>query len=638
MRWISLILVAACGNSLPPPGSCDTPTTGTPDVRLVPLGPAMPAAYDDLRYSPALGKVVAAPEGTDVISLIDPDAMAVQPLTAPRGVGSADASATTVFAADRVNSRIVAIDIASNTIIAMQNLQGSPDYVRFSPMANEVWVSMPGTNRLEILDAATLSPIDSVTLPAPPEGLTFSGSRAYTNANGRVTAVDVQRRTIVGEWEDGCGYSHGFPQVDDAYQLAFGGCFANGGVGVVTMHGELVAGYEAGGGEAIVAYNPTLHARKRHRVKLPVEGTLIMRTPILAGFLVLAASSPAPAAPPKPSPLPLTLVEDVRLPGTASRFDYQWLDADNRRLYIAHLGDGSLVVVDLDTNKVIHEVPHLPSVHGVVAAPAQHLVLATATADRTLAIIDDQTFAVKSRVPAGEYPNGLAFDPTSDRVFVSNNKGRGVVVIDVKTAKPTKGLDSGTRPRLPRRNRSSEARRHRSHPARSREHVPRPPRRRITASRVRGLPRCSATARRRRPRHPPSAHRATATTPDRRPRVRSKPAAALRRVRNRHGRGVRRRRRSHRHRARPRRPRAARPHRRRRPDHAPRLLPSRERRPSPRPSHHAAELAMTTRARRHRFAYVKTSSSSPATVGTGSSTSMTPPSATRDASSSVAPA
>jgi DNA-binding beta-propeller fold protein YncE len=156
-----------------------------------------------------------------------------------------------------------------------------------------------------------------------------------------------------------------------------------------------------------------------------------------------AAPSKTPAAPSKTSALPLKLVADIQLPGDASRFDYQWVDAVNRRLYISHLGASSLVVFDLDDQKVIHEVPKLPSVHGVVAAPDLHLVFATATAEKTLAIIDDQTFEVKARVPAGEYPNGLAFDPASSRVFVSNNKGPGVAVVDVKTEKTLPSLKIG---------------------------------------------------------------------------------------------------------------------------------------------------------------------------------------------------
>ena len=171
------------------------------------------------------------------------------------------------------------------------------------------------------------------------------------------------------------------------------------------------------------------------------------RKRILAFMLALGAAAitraPALAAPAKPPPLPLTLVVDLPLPGNASRFDYQWIDTANRRLFIAHLGDSSLLVFDLDAQRMVHEVARLPSVHAVVAAPSLHLVLATATAEKTLALIDDRTFEVKARVPAGEYPNGLAFDPASEKVFVSNNKGRGVAVVDVKTARALPGIDIG---------------------------------------------------------------------------------------------------------------------------------------------------------------------------------------------------
>jgi hypothetical protein len=153
--------------------------------------------------------------------------------------------------------------------------------------------------------------------------------------------------------------------------------------------------------------------------------------------------APSPAVPPTAPSLPLSFVADLPLPGNASRFDYQWVDAASRRLFIAHLGDSSLLVFDLDAQRVTHEVPRLPSIHGVVAAPAQHLVLATATAEKTLVLIDDSSLEVKSRVPAGEYPNGLAFDPVSGKVFVSNNKGRGVAVVDVHAAQALPGIDIG---------------------------------------------------------------------------------------------------------------------------------------------------------------------------------------------------
>lgn len=268
MRRVAVAMcIVGCGNDLPPPGSCDLATAGgQPAIELVEL-PGGPSPFDDLRYSPQLMRVVAAPPGTGVISLIDPDTLAIDNLDVPRGVESADASATTVFAVDRENEQLLAIELATGET-ATASIPGPPDYVRFVPVSNQLWVSIPATNRIEIYDATSLIAIGSVTLAGPPEGLTIVGQFAYANANGRVTAIDIGERRVVGEWQSGCGYSHGFPQVDEAYRLAFGGCFSNGGVGVVTMAGELVAGFEAGGGEAIVAYDPT-----RHRLYVRGDGS-----------------------------------------------------------------------------------------------------------------------------------------------------------------------------------------------------------------------------------------------------------------------------------------------------------------------------------------------------------------------------
>jgi DNA-binding beta-propeller fold protein YncE len=157
---------------------------------------------------------------------------------------------------------------------------------------------------------------------------------------------------------------------------------------------------------------------------------------------VLALAVLVFGSPPMGSSLPQAVAE-VPLPGRASRFDYQAVDPVHRRLYIAHLGDSSLLVFDLDGQRILQEVPGLPSVHGVAIAPEQHLIFATATAEKTLALIDDRTFQVQARVPAGAYPNGLAYAPNSGSVFVSNNTGIGVGVVDVKTAHALPGVDIG---------------------------------------------------------------------------------------------------------------------------------------------------------------------------------------------------
>ncbi len=260
MRVLLCLVVAACGNDLPPPGHCEVAPTGdTPTVTPVALA-GHPTGFDDLRYSPQLGKVLAMPEGTGRGFIVDPDTLDVTSFAVPGGAESADASATTIYVLDRGGDQIIAFDAGSLMRTTAHGTTGTPDYVRFSPTAPEVWVTIPSRNRIEILDATSLSPVGSVDIPGAPEGLTFdSTGLAYTQAGGSLIQIDVARRLVVGEWGTGCGSSHGFPQVDEAYGLAIAGCSASGGIEVVTTSGDERAGFEAGGGSAILAHDGVKH-------------------------------------------------------------------------------------------------------------------------------------------------------------------------------------------------------------------------------------------------------------------------------------------------------------------------------------------------------------------------------------------
>ncbi len=133
--------------------------------------------------------------------------------------------------------------------------------------------------------------------------------------------------------------------------------------------------------------------------------------------------------------LPLKIVADVPLTGNATRFDYQSLDLQSGRLYIAHLADDMLTVFDIKTQKVVGDVKDLKRVHGVIAVPELHRIYASATGTNELAVIDDQTLQVVARVPAGEYPDGIAYAGNEGKLYVSDLRGKTDTVIDAKTNK-----------------------------------------------------------------------------------------------------------------------------------------------------------------------------------------------------------
>ena len=118
--------------------------------------------------------------------------------------------------------------------------------------------------------------------------------------------------------------------------------------------------------------------------------------------------------------MPLQLVSDILLTGKATRLDYQSFDANSGRLYIAHLGDDMMTVFDTKTQKVIGDVKNLKQVHGVLAVPELHRVYASATGTNELAVIDDETLKIIARVPAGNYPDGIAYAAKEKKIYVSD--------------------------------------------------------------------------------------------------------------------------------------------------------------------------------------------------------------------------
>ena len=131
--------------------------------------------------------------------------------------------------------------------------------------------------------------------------------------------------------------------------------------------------------------------------------------------------------------LPLRTLRDVPLRGGASRFDYQSFDTNTARLYIAHLGDGTMTVFDVNKETVVGDVKDLPRVHGVLAVPELHRVYASATGSNELAVIDDSTLQIVARVPAGDYPDGIAYASKANKIYVSDLHGKTDTVINAKT-------------------------------------------------------------------------------------------------------------------------------------------------------------------------------------------------------------
>src|SRR5438045_83754 len=140
--------------------------------------------------------------------------------------------------------------------------------------------------------------------------------------------------------------------------------------------------------------------------------------------------------------LPLRTLTDVPLTGGATRLDYQSLDSENGRLYIAHLGSDLMTVFDVNKQTIVGDVKDLKRVHGVLAVPELHRVYASATGTNELAVIDDQSLQIVARVPAGDYPDGIAYASKVNKIYVSDLHGK-TDTVSVSADPDVLAFDSG---------------------------------------------------------------------------------------------------------------------------------------------------------------------------------------------------
>lgn len=136
--------------------------------------------------------------------------------------------------------------------------------------------------------------------------------------------------------------------------------------------------------------------------------------------------------------LPLKRIADVPLPGGTARFDYQSIDPVSHRLFISHMGAGTVIVFDLKKRRVVANLSGFPGATGITVAPSLHLIFVSVTGHwwndvfgggRIMAI-DERTLKTAWTLPAGRFPDGSAFVAQDGHLFVSDEAGGREIIID----------------------------------------------------------------------------------------------------------------------------------------------------------------------------------------------------------------
>ena len=159
-----------------------------------------------------------------------------------------------------------------------------------------------------------------------------------------------------------------------------------------------------------------------------------LRNTLLFGMFIAIASICAAFAQPRTiSGSGMSLVANIPMPGPAVRFDYQSFNPSTGLLYISHMNASHLVVFNVRTRQVTANLPGFSSVHGVFVVPQLHRVYASATGEHQVLAVDTRTLKIIGRAGPIDYPDGIAYAPGPNRVFVSDEHGGVDAVIDART-------------------------------------------------------------------------------------------------------------------------------------------------------------------------------------------------------------
>jgi DNA-binding beta-propeller fold protein YncE len=125
-------------------------------------------------------------------------------------------------------------------------------------------------------------------------------------------------------------------------------------------------------------------------------------------------------------------------------WDYLGMDSDARRLYISRWTH--VMVVDVDSYKVVGDIPNIGGVHGIAIAREFDRGFISEGEANQVTIFDLKTLKKTGAVKTGQGPDGIIYDSASKRVFAFNGDSGTATAIDAATGSVAGSVDLGGAP------------------------------------------------------------------------------------------------------------------------------------------------------------------------------------------------
>jgi len=125
-------------------------------------------------------------------------------------------------------------------------------------------------------------------------------------------------------------------------------------------------------------------------------------------------------------------------------WDYLSVDSVAQRLYVSH--GTKVVVIDLNKDAVVGEIADTPGVHGMAIAAELNRGFTSNGRENKAGIVDLKTLQTISKVPTGDNPDAMLYEPGRQEVYMFNGRGESATVIDAKSGKVVATIPLGGKP------------------------------------------------------------------------------------------------------------------------------------------------------------------------------------------------
>jgi hypothetical protein len=121
------------------------------------------------------------------------------------------------------------------------------------------------------------------------------------------------------------------------------------------------------------------------------------------------------------------VIKKIKLGGVGG-WDCLSVDSQARRLYVSR--GTHVMVVDLDTDQLVGDIPDTDGVHGIALATEFNRGFVSCGKANKVLIFDLKTLKPVSFVKVWDNPDIIIYDPVSKKVFSFNGRSRDTAVID----------------------------------------------------------------------------------------------------------------------------------------------------------------------------------------------------------------